>query len=133
MDARLSEAMTFEITAAVPNNPIVREVDQARQRELWRWVLIGFVLLAAALFDGWQRFGIIAHGYRLEQLQRERAAEEAVSRHLRLEIETLRSPLRIESLALNRLRLVAPAPGDATVIERIVPAEQPPSSVVAVR
>ena len=42
-------------------------------------------------------------------MQKERAAEEEVNRHLRLEIDTLRSPARIERLATERLRMVAPA------------------------
>ena len=66
-------------------------------------------------------------------MQRERAAEEEAARHLRLEIETLRSPKRIEALATERLHLVAPATDEAIVIERVVPAEPPARSVVARR
>ena len=56
------------------------------------------------LFSAWQHFELLRHGYRLEQMQRERAAEDEINRHLRLEIETLRSPQRIERLATGRLR-----------------------------
>ena len=38
-------------------------------------------------------------------------SEDEINRHLRLEIETLRSPARIERLATGRLRMVAPGPG----------------------
>ena len=68
-----------------------------------------------------------------EQMQRQRAEEEEVGRHLRLEIETLRAPKRIEKLAVDRLRLVAPGPGQAVVIERAVPSEPPDRTVVASR
>ena len=54
-------------------------------------------------------------------MQQERAAEEEVNRHLRLEIETLRAPRRIERLATEQLHLVAPARGEAIVIERVAP------------
>ena len=64
-------------------------------------------------------------------MQRERASEEAVNRHLRLEIETLKSPQRIERLATGNLRLVAPDNGAAIVIERVVPDQPPAASVVA--
>ena len=85
------------------------------------------------LFSAWQHFELLRHGYRLEQMQRERAAEEEAARQLRLEIETLRSPQRIEALATEQLHLVAPTRDEAIVIERVVPAEPPATSVVARR
>jgi|SRR5688572_10879701 cell division protein FtsL len=126
---------TFEyaIKKDVRNNPIVREVDRERHRELWRSVAIGVFLVGVLLFSAWQHFELLRHGYRLEQMQKERAAEEEVNRHLRLEIETLRAPARIERLATGRLRMVQPGPEDASVIERVVPAPPPPRSVVAQR
>jgi cell division protein FtsL len=56
-----------------------------------------------------------------------------VNRHLRLEIGTLRSPARIERLAIARLGMVSPAPDDATVIERVTPPAPPAKSIVARR
>jgi cell division protein FtsL len=126
---------TFEyaIKKDVRNNPIVREMDRERHREMWGSVAIGVFLVLVLLFSAWQHFELLRHGYRLEQMQKERAAEEEVNRHLRLEIDTLRSPARIERLAIRRLQMVAPGPEDASVIERVVPAPPPPRSVVAQR
>ena len=70
---------------------------------------------------------------RTEQLQQEKDAEEELTRQLRLEIETLRSPKRIEALATTRLHLVAPRQDEAIVLERVVPPELPASSIVASR
>jgi hypothetical protein len=86
--------MDFEyaIKKDVKNNPIVREVDEARQRALFRSTIIGALLVVVVLFSVWQKFQLVSHGYAMETLQRQRAAEEEVNRHLRLEIETLRSP-----------------------------------------
>ncbi|HEY4659766.1 MAG TPA: cell division protein FtsL [Gemmatimonadaceae bacterium] len=117
----------------VRNNPIVREVDEARQRQLWRSVAIGAGLVAVLLFSAWQHFELLQHGYKIQQVQQERAAEEEINRHLRLEIETLRSPARIERIATRELHLVAPAKGQAIVIERVTPAAPPEKSVVAAR
>ena len=128
-------ADTFEyaIKKDVRNNPIVREVDEERHREMWRSVTLGVFLVAVLLFSAWQHFELLRHGYRLEQMQKERATQEEINRHLRLEIETLRSPERIERLATGRLRMVTPGPGDATVIERVISTPPPPRSVVARR
>ncbi len=127
------ESFEYAIRKDVKNNPIVREVDEARQRELWKTVAFAAFLVLVLLFSAWQHFELLRHGYRLEQLQRERAAEEELGRHLRLEIETLRSPQRIEALATQRLHLVSPAQDEAIVIERVMPADPPARSVVAQR
>jgi len=128
-----AETFEYAIKKDVRNNPIVREVDRERHREMWRSTLIGVFLVVVCLFSAWQHFELIRHGYRLEQMQRERASEEAINRHLRLEIETLRSPARIERMATGRLRMVAPSADDAIVIERVIQTPAPPRSVVARR
>lgn len=117
----------------IRNNPIVREVDQARQRELWRSAAIGVFLVAVLLFSAWQHFELLQHGYQIEQMQQERARELEINRHLRLEIETLQSPTRIERIATEQLDLVAPSSEEAIVIERVVPAARPDRSIVATR
>jgi cell division protein FtsL len=129
----MPEAFEYAIRKDVRNNPIVREIDEARHRDLWKSVGIAAFLVFVLLFSAWQHFELLRHGYRVEQMQRDRAAEEEAAGHLRLEIDTLRSPRRIESLAIGRLRLVAPSHEEAIVIERIVPDDPPGSSVVARR
>jgi cell division protein FtsL len=129
----MAEPFEYAIKKDVRNNPIVREVDEARHRELWKSVALAAFLVVVLLFSAWQHFELLRHGYRVEQMQRERAAEEEAARHLRLEIDTLRAPQRIEALATRRLRLVAPGKDEAIVIERVVPSEPPGSSVVARR
>jgi cell division protein FtsL len=123
----------YAIKKDIRNNPIVREVDEARQRQLWRSMLIGLALVGVLLFSAWQHFELLRHGYRIEQMQQERATEEEISRHLKLELETLRAPARIEKIATEQLHLVAPARGQAIVIERVTPAAPPQKSVVAAR
>jgi cell division protein FtsL len=91
------------------------------------------VLVLALLFSAWQHFELLRHGYRLEQMQRDRAAESDINRHLRLEMETLRAPQRIEQLAIERLGMVAPAGAEAVVLERVTPPAPPARSVVASR
>jgi cell division protein FtsL len=128
-------SMDFEyaIKKDVRNNPIVREVDDERQRQLWRSLAIGGCLVLVILFSAWQHFELLRHGYEIQRMQRERAAEEDVSRHLRLEIETLRSPARIERIAIKELHLVAPLRDQAVVLERVTPSAPPGKSIVAAR
>jgi cell division protein FtsL len=126
------EAFEYAIKKDVRNNPIVREVDEERQRELWKTVGVAGFLVLVLLFSAWQHFELLRHGYQTEELQRQRAAEEETGRRLRLEIDTLKSPQRIEALA-GQLHLVTPSRDEAIVIERVLPADPPTASVVARR
>lgn len=126
--------MDFEyaIKKDIRNNPIVREVDEARQRQLWRSVGIGLFLVVVLLFSAWQHFELLQHGYKIRAMQKQRAAQEDINRNLHLEIEMLRSPVRIERIA-KELHLVAPSREQAIVIQRVTPSAPPEKSIVAAR
>ena len=123
----------YQIRKDVRNNPIVREVDHQRHRELWRWMLIGGFLVGVLLFSAWQHFVLLRHGYQVEQLERERAELEEVSRKLQLEIETLTAPSRIEAIAIDELRMVAPGSDNSVIIERVTPSSPAGKAMVAAR
>ena len=129
----MAEAFEYAVRKDVRNNPIIREVDAERQTEMRKSLGLAALLVIAVMFWTWQHFELVRHGYRLDEVQRAQAVEEDVARHLRLQVETLRSPKRIETLARGRLNLVTPTREDATVIERVVPADPPAKSVVAQR
>lgn len=112
---------------------VVREVDRTRQRELWQLAGISLLLAGLLVFSAWQHFELLRYGYRLEQLQQERAEEEELNRHLRLEVESLKAPQRIEHLAIERLGLQRPAATNTIVVHRVKPSAAPPRSVVAAR
>jgi len=127
------DAFEYQIKKDIRNNPIVREVDQARMREMWRSARVICLFAALAIYSAWQHFELIHYGYRLEELQQARAAEEQINRHLRLQLEALRRPQRIEAIAREQLGMVPPGPGDAVVLERVTPSDPPAHSVVASR
>lgn len=127
------EAFEYAIRKDVRNNPIVREVDEARVREMWRSASVGVLLVAILLYSAWQHFELIRYGYRIEQMQQQRAAEEQTNRHLRLSIQTLSRPDRIEQLATNKLRMVPPSAADTIILERVTPPDAPSRSMVAER
>jgi hypothetical protein len=99
--------MDFEhaIKMDVRNNPIVRELDQARQRELWRWMLVGGALVGVILFSLWQRFSVMRVATQIESTERQLSQEREVQRRLRLDVERLSAPRRIEQLALRARRV----------------------------
>ncbi len=133
MQGKANSTTGFELSPSLPPQHVNLEVDPGRQREYGRWLLVGLALLGAMIFNAWQRGQTVDLGYELEALQGQRAQDEATGQQLRLEILTFSSPETIDQLALGRLHMVAPSRDDSTIIERIVPPAQPPSSVVALR
>jgi len=127
----VEDAIGFSVPKDVQNHP-VRKIDLARQREMWWSVVFVSVLVFGLLMVAWQRSQWTDLGYDLAPLQRARAAAETEQRHLRLELDTLCSPQRIEKLALRDLHLVAP-PTDAVVLDRVRQAAAPARTLVARR
>src|SRR5262245_45966056 len=109
----MAESFEYAIRKDVRNNPIVREVDNARQRGLWKTIAVAGFFVVMLLFWAWQQFELLRHGYRIEEMQKQRAAEEEITRQLQLEIDTLKAPKRIEELATGQLHLVAPSHDEA--------------------
>ncbi len=121
------------VSPRIRNAPIVRELDKARQRELRGSLILAVPLVAVLLFSVWQHFELLQYGYRIERLRQEFSRQQELNRHLRLEIEALRSPARIERVAVEELRMVAPASDEELVIERAsgeTPAADPPAAAM---
>ena len=127
------EAFEYAIKKDIRNNAIVREIDHARHRELWRWAATVALVAGLLLCTAWQHFELLRHGYENDRLQRERREAEVVNRTLRLERETLRAPKRIAHLAEAKYGMVQPKTSDMIVIERVEAAEPPAPSIVASR
>jgi cell division protein FtsL len=124
----------YAIKMDVRNNPIVREIDQTRQRELWRSVVIGVGLVVVVLFSLWQRFAVMRVGTEIERMQHQFTEERAINRQLLAEVETLSNPRRIAKLAAGKpLFMVAPDQASTLILERATVAPPPSSSVVAAR
>lgn len=127
------EALEYAVSKDIRNTQIVRELDRARQRELFHYAGVGAVIMALLVYSAWQHFELVRHGYRLEEMQKAKKDEEAVNRHLRLQLQVLKSPQRIERLATERLRMIEASPATAIVLERATPAEPPSKSILASR
>jgi len=126
-------AFNYAISKDIRNNQIVREVDHSRHRELWRWAGVGAVILSLFVYSAWQHFQLVRHGYRMEQMERDRRQEQEINRHLRLQIQSLRAPQRIAAIAMSELHMIEPSAADAVVLERAVPVDPPAKSIVARR
>jgi cell division protein FtsL len=128
-----SQWSKYEVTPTVRNTAIIREPDKKQHKELRRWVGFGIVIVAVVLFAAWQNFELIQHGYRIEDLRKEHEIEKSKNQHLRLDIESLTSPKRVERIATEKLNLVVPSQDQVIVIERFEVAPPPDTAIVATR
>jgi hypothetical protein len=123
----------YAVRQDVKNTAIVREVDRTRMLSMWRWAGVLAGLGAVLVFSAWQHFEVLRYGYLIEDMRKQRIAEEELQRHLMLERAVLLAPQRLERIATRQLHLVAPDAAATVVIERVAPAEPPARGVVASR
>jgi hypothetical protein len=123
----------YVLRPGVRNSAIVREIDRARVLEMWRWAAVVAGLGVVLVFSAWQHFQVLRFGYLIEDMRRQRIAEEEVRRHLILDRAVLLRPQRLERLATGPLQLVTPDREATIVIERARTDPPPARGVVAAR
>ena len=109
----------------IDNSRLVRPTSPARVQDFWRRVAAGAAMATCLLVYTWQHFECIQLRYQIEQLQSEQAQASLLNQKLHLEVATLRSPGRIDSIASGELGLTVPVPG------QIAPANGVSDSVLA--
>jgi cell division protein FtsL len=107
----------FHTVKLIDNSRLLRLAPATRLRDLWRRLAAGAALAGCLLFYAWQHFECIQIRYQVERLQSERAQAVELNQQLRLEVATLRSPMRVDAIARNQLGLTVPVPGQVAPIE----------------
>jgi cell division protein FtsL len=129
----MSIDVEYAIKKDIRNNPVVREVDAQQKREFLSTSCLVGLIVAMGVFAVWQHLQIVTNGYKFQELVQTRAIEEALNRRLRLEVETLRSPQRIEHIALQDLHMQVPLSKDTLVVERATSTAPDQAIVAAIR
>jgi cell division protein FtsL len=109
----------------IDNSRLVRFAPPAQLKDFWRRVGVGAAMAACLLFYAWQHFECIQIRYRIEQLDTLQARSAELNQQLHLEVATLRSPMRVDSIARNQLGLTVPVPG------QVAPLEGPSNAMLA--
>lgn len=125
----MSSELEYAIKKDIRNNPVVREVDSRQKREFRRMVVLFLLAAGMFLFAAYQRFVMLRHGVKIEELRADLAYETEINRKLRLNRESLLAPQLIERRALA-LGLREASPAETLVIER-VRSSLPAGTVVA--
>jgi cell division protein FtsB len=106
-----SRAMTeFHTVKRIDNSRIVRHVEPARMRRLFRTVALGSVIAAFFMMYIYQHFRCIDLSFQLEDVKARQADTVSLNSSLKLEIAGLRNPMRIDVIARRQLGLTEPLP-----------------------
>ncbi|HUA00248.1 MAG TPA: hypothetical protein VMB02_07960 [Candidatus Aquilonibacter sp.] len=109
----------------IDNSRLQRPAAPARLRDFWRRLAAGAGIAALLLSYAWQHFECIQLRYQIEQLDSSRTQAAELNQQLHLEVATLRSPMRVDTIARNQLGLTVPVPG------QVAPADASSDAVVA--
>jgi cell division protein FtsL len=115
----------YHTVKRIDNSRLARPTHPARLRDFWKRLAIGGALAGCSLFYAWQHFESIQQRYELEHLNSERMKAAELNQQLQLEVATLRSPARVDSIARNQLGLTVPVPA------QMAPAEGATDGVLA--
>jgi cell division protein FtsL len=100
----------FHTVKRIDNSRLVRNVEPVRLRGLYRTAGIGALVAVFFMMYIYQHFHCIDLSFQLEDLRAKQTQFTAFNSELRLEIERLRDPRRIDVIARRQLGLTQPLP-----------------------
>jgi len=100
----------FRTVKRIDNSRLVRHIEPAKQKNLFKTALLGGLVAVFFLFYIFQHFRCIDLSFALEDLRARQAKAAALNSELKLEIANLRDPMRIDVIARRQLGLTQPLP-----------------------
>jgi cell division protein FtsL len=100
----------FHTVKRIDNSRLVRPAEPVRMQGFYRTACWGGVIAVVLMFYVYQHFRCIDLSFQLEDLKARQTKISALNSELRLEIEGLRDPRRIDVIARRQLGLTEPLP-----------------------
>jgi septum formation initiator len=100
----------FQTVKRIDNSRLVRSVEPLRLRNYYKTVALGGLMAVFFMFYIYQHFRCIDLSFQLEDLKTKQTEASSLNSGLRLEIEGLRDPKRIDYIARRQLGLTEPLP-----------------------
>jgi cell division protein FtsL len=107
---KTAAATQFHTVKRIDNSRLVRNVEPVRLRSYYRTAALGTIVAAFLMMYIYQHFRCIDLSFQLEDLKAKQTQSMALNSELRLEIEGLRDPRRIDVIARRQLGLTQPMP-----------------------
>lgn len=107
----------FHYVQNIDNSRVVRVADPRRRREQ-RLLAVTIATTFVLLFGyAWQNYRMIRLGYQIEDARQAESGLTEWNQALRLEQASLRDPIRIYTLAEDRLGMASARPGQVAALE----------------
>ena len=100
----------FQTVKRIDNSRLVRHVEPVKLRYYYRTLALGSVLAAFFMLYIYQHFRCIDLSFQLEEVKTKQVEAATLNSSLKLEIASLRNPMRIDIIARRQLGLTEPLP-----------------------
>ena len=102
--------LEFQTVKRIDNSRLVRHIEPVRLRNYYRTVFLSGVVALFFMVYIYQHFRCIDLSFQLEEQKAKQAEASLLNSSLRLEIASLRNPMRIDVIARRQLGLTEPLP-----------------------
>lgn len=100
----------FQTVKRIDNSRLVRHVEPVKLRYYYRTLALGSVVAAFFMLYIYQHFRCIDLSFQLEEVKAKQVEAATLNSSLKLEIASLRNPMRIDIIARRQLGLTEPLP-----------------------
>ncbi len=118
--------LEFQTVKRIDNSRLVRRVEPVTMRNYCRTLALGGIVAAFFMLYIYQHFRCIDLSFQLEEVKAKQVEAATLNSSLKLEIASLRNPMRIDVIARRQLGLTEPLP---TQVQEY---DAPPGAEVAV-
>jgi len=100
----------FQTVKRIDNSRLLRHVEPVKLRSYYRTVVLGGIVSAFFMMYIYQHFRCIDLSFQLEEVKAKQVEAATLNSSLKLEIASLRNPMRIDVIARRQLGLTEPLP-----------------------
>jgi cell division protein FtsL len=100
----------FQTVKRIDNSRLVRHVEPVKLRYYYRTLALGSIVAAFFMLYIYQHFRCIDLSFQLEEVKAKQVQAATLNSSLKLEIASLRNPMRIDVIARRQLGLTEPLP-----------------------
>jgi cell division protein FtsL len=100
----------FQTVKRIDNSRLMRHVEPVKLRYYYRTLALGTLVAALFMLYIYQHFRCIDLSFQLEEVKAKQVEMTTLNSSLKLEIASLRNPMRIDVIARRQLGLTEPLP-----------------------
>jgi len=114
---KIPAMLEFQTVKRIDNSRLVRHVEPVKMRSFYRTLALSGFMAAFFMLYIYQHFRCIDLSFQLEELRGKQAEAASLNSSLKLEIASLRNPMRIDVIARRQLGLTEPLPAQVQEYE----------------